>query len=361
MSFYKIIRWLIFGLTLASMGVFLLALLAPFSEHWFPAIVGLFYPYLLILNVGWVIIWLLLKPQYALLPIILLILTFPFSNRIFSLSIGGNQASSNQKLHVMSYNVFNFDLYNWSNNMASRNQMMELIGDENPDILCLQEFYTEDQGKFRNIEKISNEYNYPYHYFHKTYTARQTDHWGVITFSKYPIVQSDYVDYSNSEAHVALYTDVVVNEDTIRVFNTHLQSNHFASEDHKFMEQFSIEQNATDVRSFLNIFRKLIHGHQKRKSQAWQLRQALDESPHPLILCGDFNDTPISFTYQYLSQRLNDPFISAGNGFGQTFQGPIPLLRIDYILFAPMFRIMDYRIIKKDYSDHYPVSSRVKW
>ncbi|PSR03237.1 MAG: hypothetical protein BRD50_06195 [Bacteroidetes bacterium SW_11_45_7] len=352
------IKWLLIILMLGSLGMFGIAASAPFSGHWLPAVAGVFYPHLMLLIISWAVLWLFLGPRYAILPGIVLIVSVPLSNRIVSVPLQKN-ANEEDDIEVMSYNVRNFDLYNWSNNMESRNNMMNVFSREQPDVLCLQEFYTEDDGEFPNLDRISNEYNYPYHDFRKTYSARGTDHWGIATFSKHPIVNRGKVDYENSRHHLAVYSDIVIDGDTIRVYNTHLQSNHFGEQDHRFMEKFTVDQDATDVRSFWSIFTKLIRGHQKRKGQVWRLRRSMDKSPHPLILCGDFNDTPISFTYQYLARGFNDPFRIAGTGFGQTFRGPLPLLRIDYILVSTKFAVKDYSILPDDYSDHYPVRCRI--
>lgn len=358
MRLLKPIKWLLIILMLGSLGMFGIAALAPFSEHWLPAVAGLFYPHLMLLTISWGVLWLFLKPRYAILPGIVLLVSVPLSNRIVSVPFH-NSSHNQDDIEIMSYNVRNFDLYNWSNNMESRNKMMDLIGREQPDVLCMQEFYTENEGEFSNLEQISNEYDYPHHDFRKTHSARGTDHWGIATFSKHPIVNKGVVDYQNSSHHLAVYSDIVIEGDTVRVYNTHLQSNHFGEQDHMFMEKFRVDKDATDVRSFWSIFTKLIHGHKKRKGQVWRLRKSMDKSPHPLILCGDFNDTPISFTYQYLSEGLKDPFQIAGTGFGQTFRGPLPLLRIDFILVGPAFTVKDYNILPHNHSDHHPVRCRI--
>ena len=106
---------------------------------------------------------------------------------------------------------------------------------------------------------------------------------------------------------------------------------------------------------------KLKKAFQKRGTQAEILRAAIDQSPHPVIVLGDFNDTAISYTYKTIIGDLQDAFLTKGWGVGSTFTGPLPYLRIDYVLVDPVFEIADFKVIEKKFSDHYPVSCVIAW
>ena len=98
---------------------------------------------------------------------------------------------------------------------------------------------------------------------------------------------------------------------------------------------------------------------QIRAKQAEILTNHIASSPYPVIVCGDFNDIPVSYTYRTLSQNLNDAFEKRGFGFGTTYSGNIPALKIDYILTAKRIKIFNCTILKVPYSDHYPMVSEL--
>lgn len=259
----------------------------------------------------------------------------------------------------MSWNVKNFDLYNWSHNKDTRTEMMKLIETENPDVLCLQEFYNQDQGDFMNLDQIKNELGYPYYYFSSSVTLRNNDHWGIATFSKYPIDGSGVIEFENSISNKAIYTDVRFPAATVRVFNTHLQSVYFDELDYQYLEE--VEDIIPDVKSSKRIFGKLLNAYSKRAEQARLLKSKMNESDLPVILCGDFNDTPVSWSYETLSKGLQDSFKKRGKFFGRTYSGGIPLLRIDYVLLDTSFKVVSHRVIHKKLSDHFAVVCAFDW
>ena len=101
--------------------------------------------------------------------------------------------------------------------------------------------------------------------------------------------------------------------------------------------------------------------YRKRAEQARTVRAEIEKSPYPVILCGDFNDTPSSYTYHKVAQKLEDAFVEAGNGMGKTYAGIFPSFRIDYIFHDTIFSANQFRTIKADYSDHYPVTTMLEW
>ena len=96
----------------------------------------------------------------------------------------------------------------------------------------------------------------------------------------------------------------------------------------------------------------------QRAGQVDILKEDIRSSPYPVIVCGDFNDTPVSYTYKTLSKGLSDVFIESGSGAGSTFRGNFPYVRIDYVLYSPGFYSYFYHTEKVDWSDHYPVITR---
>ena len=156
-----------------------------------------------------------------------------------------------------------------------------------------------------------------------------------------------------------MYVDMLIHGDTIRVYNLHLESIGFQSSDYQFVEEITKGQaeQAALRRASSSIVRKLLRAFNFRSQQTEVVIKSLSECPYPVIICGDFNDTPLSFAYHSISKGLDDAFIQAGFGLGNTFNGKLPPMRIDYILYSPEFEAYDFNVHRIDLSDHFPVST----
>lgn len=260
-----------------------------------------------------------------------------------------------------------FDLYNWQKNRANRGRILGGLTEINPDILCLQEFYTsEEKGDFNNIDTLKHILKTDY--FHTEYTAtlRKYDHWGVATFSKYPIINQGKIIFNTKSNNLCIYSDIVINQDTIRVYNIHLQSISFSKDDNKFLEDVISEQkNAEDeVGNSKNILRRLKRAFLKRAKQADMIALHMKSCRYKIIVCGDFNDTVSSYAYQQLSKNLKDTFIEKGFGFGRTYAGKWPQFRIDYILHSRELHCSGFKRSIETFTDHYPITAyfdNIRW
>ena len=137
----------------------------------------------------------------------------------------------------------------------------------------------------------------------------------------------------------------------------HLQSIAFIKEDYKFIEAIQNNKETENIEPSKNIIKRLKRAFIKRSSQANLIAAHIEDCDYPVIVCGDFNDTPNSYCYKTISNKLNDAFVSSGNGFGRTYTGIFPSFRIDYILYSNAFKSYKYKTIQKKFSDHYPVST----
>ena len=152
----------------------------------------------------------------------------------------------------------------------------------------------------------------------------------------------------------------------MRVFNVHLQSIHLGRKEIEYVKSLGDIAKAEDLqkqdhlKSSKSIIKKLRDAYIKRGNQAKTLREHIKEASkkYPVIVCGDFNDTPTSFTYRTVSQGMKDAFLESKLGFGGTYPNLVPLFpfRIDYVLTTPDVDIHNFNILYKDYSDHYPIS-----
>lgn len=357
---------------------------------WPAGIVGLLYPFFLFINLIFVLLWLIRRNKlYAMLSIAAIVTGWPILQTWFALNLFGPQnAAENTSLQhnikVMSYNVRNFDLYSWEKNIQTRNQMIQFIKAENPDIVAFQDFFTQDDSELDNIALLTQTTELTHYYFDNTLTLRDCDRWGAAIFSKYPLSNFQHIKFEDARTNTIAIADALVEGQTIRIFSAHLQSNFLAKKDIRYVsdliEQKDDNNGANNTKnnnnintiaklkkhaqSLWSIVSKLRNGLQKRGLQANQFAESIAQSPYPILVCGDFNDTPISYTYKKVASqaRLKDTFLSTGLGLGNTYHGLSPLaFRIDYIFVDNFFKIEDFDIIYKKYSDHYPVVARLVW
>lgn len=373
----------VFKLNMVAAFALLLTYPVPFinpSTFWLSAIWGLTYPFLLLINIGFLLYWLLKRRWQVLLSLIVILLgwdllakTVAFNlvehNRQITIDDPKNSEEEQEieatDVKIMTYNVQNFDLYNWTENVESRNKMIELIQNEQPDIINFQEFYTDDNddSEFHNVKLLVNELGYKHYSFEKTLTLRTTNHWGLATFSKFPIIDKGRITFPETQNNIVAYSDINIKGDTIRLFNLHLQSIHLGRQDLKYIKQLSLRDKDDNKdtktehwKSFSSIVSKLKAAYVKRGNQARTLANHIEESPYRVIVCGDFNDTPTSYTYETISQNLQDAYLKTGLGLGGTYAGPLPSFRIDYVLLDSSFEARTTQVIRKKYSDHYPMT-----
>jgi len=326
---------------------------------WPIAFFGLAFPFLFILNILFIIYWLAQFKPVLIFGLILFFVSLPTAFSFIQFSFE-KEKPQNKLLKVTSYNSMLFDLYNWSKNIESRSKILNSLSDINPDIICLQEFYTsEEKGDHNNIDTVIKKLKTKYYHCEFTTTLRDFDHWGVGTFSKYPIINQGKILFKTSSNNICIYSDIVVNKDTIRVYNVHLQSISFSKGDNKFMNDIVNEdKDAEDeVTNSKNIVRRLKKAFLKRAEQVEMITLHMKLCKYKVILCGDFNDTSASYTYEKLSKNLNDAFIEKGLGFGRTYAGKWPQFRIDYILHDDDLHCFKYKRSEETFTDHYAITA----
>jgi len=200
-------------------------------------------------------------------------------------------------------------------------------------------------------------------YSHITYTRlkNKTKPYGIAFFSRWPIINSGIIKFENNPFNACIFSDVVVNQDTIRFFNIHLESIQLSKEDYLFVAEITNQPANQEFlsKNIINITRKLKNAFVARAGQSRIIAGHIKSSPYPVVVCGDFNDTPSSYSYNQLSKDLSDAFKESGRGIGQTYAGKMPSFRIDYILHDPKFTSVEYNRIREPLSDHYPVTARI--
>ena len=297
------------------------------------AILSLFVPILLLINLAFVIYWLIkLKKQLILSSLILLIGWFTVTP-FYKLS--KKNTSLNTDLRVMSYNVRTFNHWNWLDEENIDEKIISFIKDNDPDVLTIQE----------NMSLPKYVLDFPYKYIEKKYAKGR---FGMAIYSKLPIINQGSLKLKNTFNNI-IFADIVRKKDTIRIYNLHLQSLNISPD----KENFGQENSEKLIKTLKNRF--------KQQAEQTELFLAHENNwKGKKIVCGDFNNTAYSWVYNQVSKNKKDAFIEAGNGFGKTFKYAFPM-RIDFIFSDENASINQFNTFTEKYSDHYPILARINW
>ncbi len=335
--------------------VFLIACLVPYLNPaiwWFMGLLGLSLPYLVILLIFFVFFWWVIKPVWSILPLLALgvgykqlrVLFATHKYETFSVKKDSNH------LRIVDWNIRSLEGLSTKADVKRRDRatIPETIMAQNPDVICLQEF---NNSKTQN-NLAPFKAKYPYHYFSKDFKKISLGYEaGSIIFSKYPIVDSGRVQYPGKRSESLIYVDVRTPLKVVRIFTTHLQSFKFDKDDYDDIERIKNTDEKV-LPASKSILQKMKHAYTLRGVQANIVRNTLDLSDYPTIICGDFNDVPNSYTYFHIRQTWQDAFLATSLGIGRTYLALAPTLRIDYILPDNNFNIIQFDLVDEDLSDH---------
>lgn len=316
----------------------------------FPAFFGLAYPYLLLVNIIFILIWAVNFKKEVFISIIVIALGFNHFNNFIRFR---NTEAGNYDLSMMSYNIRLFNHYDTDKN--SEKAILDYLKSNNTDILCLQEFYLNGpvSGILSNFAKPINE-NYKVH--SKFVHIKDKRHYGIATFTTFPVVGRGDILHPNS-ASLSIFTDIVIDADTFRIYNNHLQSFKLRGMERSLVEEIYANDQEGTMKELRDLSFSLKQGFARRARQAKVVKEHINSSPYPVIVCGDFNDTPISYSYRKIRRGLKDAFVESGGGAGFTYKGKYPPNRIDYILFDDRLISTGYNTDRIKYSDHYPITA----
>jgi len=333
------------------------------EKFWPLAFAGTAYPIFLVCNLFFILFWLVFLKKYFILSLFTILLGYNQIKTFIKFSGAENKLTYGNSIKVMSYNVRLFDLYNWRNesSKSTRSAIFELIKTESSDILCLQEYYSGAGKQADFADTICLKSGYKYRNIELINKQKKGLPYGLAIFSKYPIIHSMILEFPNSKVNFCQTCDVKIGKDTIRIMNTHLESVKFGKEDYNFVSEITNAPAADEKfkKGSLAIIEKMRLAFIKRAEQTETISGFIIKSPYPVILTGDFNDTPVSYSYRQIISELKDSFVEAGKGLGQTHAQMLPMLRIDYIFHSEALKAIEHRTIDKDFSDHYPLVARL--
>ena len=319
-----------------------------------PLLFGLYFIPIVAINIILLIIAISRRSKSAWLPFLTLLPSLIYADMFIKL--GNSEIPEITKdqitLDIASYNV---GMFSSSKEKLSKESCQEeifnLINTENPSIVCIQEFYTKDSSKIHTLLP-----KYPYKYYH-LFKLRNGALFGNITASKYPIREGGKISF-NKSTNLSIYTDITINAKVIRIFNNHLESYNLSFTN--VVKNLSEDYNQDEILAgIVGVHDRVIETFVRRSKQVNTIMDNIKQSELPTIICGDFNDTPMSYTYHKLSTGKKDSFKEAGDGFSATYRMLHPLLRIDYILFPSEYRAISHETIEVTFSDHYPIIAKI--
>lgn len=253
-------------------------------------------------------------------------------------------------LKVMTYNVRGFYA---EDGRSSVDSVMRLIETENPDIVCLQEFNARLAERSEAFERLDDRYE-------RALYGDPDDAdspWSpLVVLSKYRILRSGVILTPAS----SVWADLLVDGDTVRVFNNHLHSTAINADDNEFITSHRYLSDSARETKIRSIVARLRENSVLRAEEVDSIARVKAETTTPIIVCGDFNDTPMSYVYREMAQGLSDAFSESGSGYSHTYRGFFNTLRIDYVLSSEEWEAISYETLPVEYSDHHPVVVRLE-
>ncbi len=332
---------------------------------WFLSLFTIALPYLLLLLILFLLFWLFVTPLYSIASLLTILISFHAVRNIFPLNFSSDFSLAKQpgNIRIMSWNVELFNILHYKDHPEVKQEMFDLINKYDPDIACFQEVVAGENRKainyFPDIQKALRFKDYLYSYQLKDDFDRY-HHFGITVFSKFPILRKQtIVNNPNNYNSTFQFVDVLVGNDTLRIFNVHLQSLKFSKENLNYLDKGSIQTDATTESK--SVISKIKKGIIKRASQAFFIKDEMNHSPYPIIVVGDFNDVPVSYAYETIGSGLQNAFVQMGSGISRTFSAISPTLRIDNIFTDKNFKVKQFTRVKKLLSDHFPIIADIKF
>ena len=292
---------------------------------------GLLTPVFIMINIFFLMYWLIGLNRTFLLSLFVLAIGFAYLPRLYK--IKGKKELLADDVKVMSYNVRMHNKFNWIKSDSIKQKINQLVESKSPDILCVQE-YSEN----KTIEEA-------FKYKFIKYSGKKKS-FGHAIFSKFPLINQGSIDFKES-ANRIVFSDIIIEKDTVRLYNIHFQSLRINPKEENFGEE-----DANKLRDRIsNVFQK-----QQGQVELFLLHQkAVD---YPIIVAGDFNNTAFSWLYRRVLKGKKDAYVEAGKGFDKTYDFPFPT-RIDYIFVDKSIKVNHFKAYRDKLSDHFPVLARL--
>lgn len=351
----RLATYVLLALNLLVIGLLLFSAYSPHINpevHALRACMGLAFPVFLFANVCFLCCWLIFRWRLVVLPVLAFLICAPQIRTYIPFNLHTKDVPQ-EAIKVLSYNVMAFDNLK---KVDGKNPILTYLEESNADIICLQEYMVVSKHKYVTEADVQKALKaYPYRHIQKVGRDKSSN--TVACFSKYPIVSARRIMYDSYSNGSAMY-DIAVGGDTITVINNHLESNKLTRSDKEVYVDMIKNPEANKVKEgTMHLIGKLGDAQRIRAQQADVVAKAVADTPYPyVIVCGDFNDSPISYTHRVISETLDDAFVNSGSGLGISYNQNGFYFRIDHILMSRNLKAYNCtvdRSIKN--SDHYPI------
>ncbi len=324
---------------------------------------GLLFPLFFWTNFVLVIVLFFRKKASLIIPLIALVYAYPSIQNYYQLFAKEEFSKANiDEIKLVSYNVRIFDVNkNIGGNV--KDSIFSMLEQKSANIICFQEFYhNENPEIFETTKTVQEDLELPNFHENFTHHIRGGIHTGVATFTSFPVINKGVVEFKSDFNNTCIYTDLQIGNDTVRVYNVHLSSIRFQHEDYSLVQESneSVELSNESIDGYRRIHSLLNKAYKKRALQLQKVLDHIYDSPYPVVLAGDFNDTPISYCYTQTRKYLTDSFVESGSGVGNTYIGEFPSFRIDYVFHSDDMESADYQTLPEKLSDHHAVYTKLR-
>ncbi|WP_297624303.1 endonuclease/exonuclease/phosphatase family protein [uncultured Rikenella sp.] len=341
------------------------------ERSWIFAFFGLGAPFLFFGNFVLLLVWILRWRWWALVSAITLLLGLGHLGTLVRFDFRKEYPAENTtaaarrtakkepaRLSILTYNTHGF-VYEQSRHDGYRRMVDSVaayVQRMQPDVICFQEYETMNRGDVRLIDSLYRDW--PYRAYHFVSGGAEEVGYGVAIFSRLPILKASGTLFEGSR-NTMLQADLLAGRDTLRLFNNHLQSTQVDEWSRDRVERLDVRGDKESKHFVRSLAGRLRDNYRRRAVQVDTISRMIEASPYPAIVTGDFNDTPVSYTYHKMRGKLDDTFVNAGSGFAYTYNRLFSMLRIDYVFHAPEFETLEYRSDALPWSDHNPVFVRI--
>lgn len=358
----KFIKYFVLGTNIIAILFLLLSILAweilP-SKVTFIAYLGLGFPFILCANIGYLLLWVIfLRWRYVIVQLIIILACWYPISATFPINFRTKELPE-KNFKILSYNVRSF---NWlTGDKARKNPIFDYVINSNADIVCFQEFAALKSSKGRTSIITKNELDkimkdYPYNSVIHLGRSRGQVIYGLACYSKYPILKAKQIPIESTYNGSVIY-EIEIDGKVVTLVNNHLESNRLTAEDKKLYKDFLKTRDRESFDEMANALQERLGvAYKTREQQANTIRKIIDEQKtDATIVCGDFNDAPISYAYHTIKGNLVDSYVNTGFGYGMTYHENFFWVRIDYIMHSGNMQSYNCTVDKIKYSDHYPI------
>jgi len=337
-------------------ALLLSGLFSPFINpyHCWPiAFIGLAFPLFWILCLLSALI-LIKNRRWFIFMLIALVATTPMMLKHFNLPVFKSSQQVDEYT-ILTYNVHGFaGVRNGKSSYDRQIQIHDFVNKISPSVVCIQEYAMKSRKHARYIEYLNNGLKLPNKHLSDFDAEYKGTSYTFLTASKYPIILQGNIFTMESEI-CGIFSDIQFPEGVVRVYNIHLQSVKLINEKRLLRPHRNPGIFKDFVTPINGAISKLKKAFPARAYEAWMIGESIRQCPYPVIVAGDFNDTPASYSYEKLCKNMNDAAVNRSFGFQRTYSESLYPIRIDHVLADKSLEVTSYERRKIYLSDHFPV------